>query len=62
MLAVHVATGSGVVLVFRQHFVLGDATECHAFASLEASRRVANAIPLERVLSYRLNLYIASKH
>jgi hypothetical protein len=36
------------VRVFRQKFTLKDAIELHSFASLEANRRVTNAIPLGR--------------
>jgi hypothetical protein len=36
----------GTVLFFRQKFTLEDAIEFHAFAPLEASRRVTNGIPL----------------
>jgi hypothetical protein len=36
----------GAVHVFGQKFTLGDAIGFHAFAPLEASRRVTNGIPL----------------
>jgi hypothetical protein len=36
----------GTVRVFRLKFTLEDAIEFHAFAPLEASRRVTNGIPL----------------
>jgi hypothetical protein len=44
------------------NFALEDAVEFHAFAPLEASMRVNNGIPREFSLSYRLAMYIASKH
>jgi hypothetical protein len=37
------------VRVFRQGFTLEDAIEVHAFAPLEANRRVTNDIPLSGV-------------
>jgi hypothetical protein len=41
---------------FRLKFTLEDAIELHAFAPLEASMRVTNAIHLGCSLSYRLAL------
>jgi hypothetical protein len=42
--------GECTVCLFRQQFVLEDAIEFHAFAPLEAMRRVTDNIPLERLL------------
>jgi hypothetical protein len=44
------------VRVFGQKFTLEDAIEFHAFAPLEASRRVTNDIPLGCPLSYQFTL------
>jgi hypothetical protein len=41
---------------FRQKFTLEDAFKFHAFAPLEASKRVINGIPLGRPPSYRFTL------
>ena len=46
----------GPVLVFDRNLRLGDDIEFHAFAPLEASRRVTNGIPLGWPLSDRFTL------
>jgi hypothetical protein len=50
MRTVELGADKGTVLVFRQKFTLEDAIEFHAFAPLEASKRVTNSIHLGRSL------------